>query len=273
MIAGDWGQDMIVSVSRRTDVPAYFSPWFFSRLKEGFVETANPYNPHRLRRVSLLREDVDGFVFWTKNPMPMLDNLGLLDGYGYYFLFTLNPYDSGIEGGLPPKRDLVGAFKTLSGMLGAARVVWRYDPVLLGDSMDVDFHTASFAALAAELRGYTRKVIFSFIDDYKKNRKTLENLRIKAPDAEQKLVIAERFQAIARGAGLEIESCAEDIDLSRYGIPPSRCIDPLLLEAAAGKPVPYKKDRNQRPFCQCAASVDIGAYKSCLGGCIYCYAK
>jgi hypothetical protein len=254
-------------------VPAYFSPWFFNCLKEGFVETANPYNPRRFRRVSLLPEDVDGFVFWTKNPLPMMDSLGLLDGYGYYFLFTLNPYGDDIEGGLPAKRELIGAFKTLSGMLGAARVVWRYDPVLLGGPIDADFHAANFKALAAELAGYTRKVIFSFLDGYRKNAKTLENLQIRAPDAEQKPAIAETLSAIARGAGLEIASCAEDIDLSRYGISPSRCIDPALLEAAGGRPVPYKKDRNQRPFCHCADSVDIGAYKTCRGACVYCYAK
>jgi hypothetical protein len=264
---------MIVSVSRRTDVPAYLSPWFFSRLREGFVEVAGPYNPRRFRRVSLLPEDVDGFVFWTKNPLPMIDSLGLLDGYGYYFLFTLNPYGDDIECGLPPKRDLIGAFKTLSNILGAARVVWRYDPVLLNGSIDVAFHAAAFEALAAELAGHTRKVIFSFIDGYKKIEKPLENLQISAPDAEQKAVIAETFSTIARGAGLEIASCAEDMDLSRYGILPSRCIDPALLEASGGKPVPYKKDRNQRPFCLCAGSVDIGAYRSCRGGCVYCYAK
>jgi hypothetical protein len=262
---------MIVSVSRRTDVPACFSQWFFSRLKEGFVETPNPYNPRRVRRVSLLPEDVDGFVFWTKNPVPMMENLGLLDGYGYYFLFTLNPYGSGIEGGLPPKRELIGAFKALSGMLGASRVIWRYDPVLLGGTIDADFHARNFEALAGELCGYTRKVIFSFLDRYKKIEKTLGNLQIIAPDEEQKTTIAETFSAIARGAGLEIESCAEDME--RRGIRPSRCIDPALLEASGGRLVPYKKDKNQRPLCLCADSVDIGTYGTCRNGCVYCYAK
>jgi hypothetical protein len=270
---GKGGFQMIVSVSRRTDVPAYFSDWFFSRMEMGFVEVINPYNPRQIRHVSLLPDDVDGFVFWTKNPRPMLDRLRLLDGYRYYFLFTLNPYGNDIEVNLPPKQTVIDTFKELSGILGADRVVWRYDPVLLSDQANIDFHVCRFEKLAGELGGYTGKVIFSFIDRYKKNEEAFKNLRIQTPLNCQKLIIAEKFSAIARAAGLAIESCAEDIDLSPYGIAPASCIDAALLEYSGGKPVSRKKDANQRPFCRCHNSVDIGAYGSCRCGCVYCYAK
>lgn len=263
----------IISVSRRTDVPAYFSDWFFNCLAEGYVEVVNPFNRRQVSYVPLSPDNVVGFVFWSKNPGPMLDRLSLLDAYRYYFLFTLNPYGNDIETALPPKQTITDTFKMLSGAVGRERVIWRYDPVLLSDTIGVDFHIESFGKTAVQLSGYTGKVIFSYIDRYKKTEGALEALRIKTPRTEQKIAIAENFSRIARGCGLEIECCAEDIDLSPYNIAPARCIDPGLLTRQGEKPGPYKKDKGQREFCGCGASVDIGSYGSCRSGCVYCYAK
>jgi hypothetical protein len=262
----------IISVSRRTDVPAYFSDWFFHCLVEGYVEVVNPFNPRQVRYVPLSRGDVEGFVFWSKNPRPMLNRLSLLDGYNYYFLFTLNPYGSDIELNLPPKQTLIDTFEMLSGAAGRERVIWRYDPVLLSDTIDIEFHISSFEELARQLSAYTGKVIFSFIDYYKKIETAMETLRIRLLRAEEKMAIARNFSRIAESRGLTIECCAEDIDLSPYNIAPARCIDPALLGRLSGKAIAYRKDRYQREHCGCTGSVDIGSYRSCRTGCVYCYA-
>lgn len=264
---------MIVSASRRSDIPAYFADWFFDRLEKGFTEVVNPFNRRQVRTVSLRPEDADAFVFWTKNPAPMMDRLHLLKDYHYYFQFTLNPYGTDIEPHLPSEQSRVSTFKTLSDILGAHRVLWRYDPVFLSDTLNIDFHIKSFERAAKQLGGRTEKVIFSFMDGYKKIEKDLEARHIKTPDAEQKMIIAENFAGIARANGIGIETCAEDIDLSRLGIAHGSCIDVTLLERIGGKSFLYKKDKNQRPFCQCSSSVDIGAYGTCRCACVYCYAQ
>jgi hypothetical protein len=219
-----------------------------------------------------LPDDVEGFVFWSKNPGPMLDRLSLLDDYSYYFLFTLNPYDNGIEVNLPPKQTLVNTFHALSRAAGRDRVIWRYDPVLLSDTIDTGFHIKNFEETAEQLCAYTHKVIFSFVDRYKKNESTLDALRINAPQTEEKFVLAENFSRIAQGLGLALESCAEDIDLSPYNIARASCIDAALLGRLGGKQLAYSKDKWQREFCGCTSSVDIGAYRTCRTGCVYCYA-
>jgi hypothetical protein len=263
----------IISVSRRTDVPAYFSDWFFHYLSEGYVEVVNPFNSRQIRHISLLPDDVEGFVFWSKNPRPMLDRLRLLNNYCYYFLFTLNPYGNDIEINLPPKQTIINTFKTLSSSIGSDRLIWRYDPVLLSDTIGIDFHVKSFEETAKQLSGYSGKVIFSYIDCYKKTEKALEDLRIKTLQTEQKMIIAENFSRIAQVYGFAIESCAEDIDLSLYNIAHASCIDAALLGRLSGKEIAYIKDKWQRDFCDCAGSVDIGAYRSCRTDCVYCYAK
>jgi hypothetical protein len=263
----------IISVSRRTDVPAYFSDWFFNCLSEGYVEVVNPFNPRQIRHISLLPEDVEGFVFWSKNPGPMLDRLNLLDGYRYYFSLTLNPYGNDIEVNLPPKQTLIDTFKALSRVVGRERVIWRYDPVLLNDTINSDFHIKNFEETAKQLSAYTCKVIFSFVDCYKKTESALAALRIKAPQTEEKFILAENFSRISQNLNLTIESCAEDIDLSPYNIARASCIDAALLGQLGGKKIPYSKDKWQREFCGCTSSVDIGAYRSCRTGCVYCYAK
>jgi hypothetical protein len=264
---------MIVSASRRSDIPAYFADWFFDRMEKGFTEVVNPFNWRQVRNVSLRPEDVDAFVFWTKNPAPMLDKLSLLKNYHYYFQFTLNPYGTDIEPRLPTKQSRVDTFKTLSDMLGAHRVLWRYDPVFLSDTIDIDFHIKSFSEYAKKLSGHTEKVIFSFMDSYRKIEKDLGTRHIKTPDGEQKIILAENFAGIARANGIGIETCAEYIELSRFGIAHGVCVDGTLLERISGKSFIFKKDKNQRPFCRCSSSVDIGAYGTCRCACIYCYAR
>ena len=264
---------MIVSVSRRTDVPAFYSPWFFRRLEEGYALVRNPMNPRQVSRVSLLRQDVDAFVFWTKNPLPMLERLPALEPYPYCFQFTLTAYGRDVEPGIPSKGEvLVPAFRRLSRAIGPHRVIWRYDPIFLSDSYTPAYHLRFFEALAQRLSGYGETCVISFLDFYRSTRKRMAGLGLWEPQEDQLRELAAALAAIARRYGFRMTACAEALDLSGAGISPARCIDPALLERIAGRPIPAGKDRNQRPLCGCAASVDIGAYSSCPGGCRYCYA-
>ncbi len=264
---------MIVSASRRTDLPAYYSGWFFNRLREGYALVRNPMSFHKVSEVSLAPKDVDCFVFWTKNPADMLPRLGELAGYRYYFQFTLTPYGRDMEPGLPPKREVIDTFKRLSDAIGPERVIWRYDPILLSGKYVLDFHEESFGKIAQSLKGYTEKCIISFIDMYPKIEKSMTETGVRELSDGEKRYIAEKLPKAAFGCGLNIESCAELIELGDLGIGRASCIDPRLISRITGAPAAALKDRNQRPACGCAESVDIGAYGTCRSGCRYCYAN
>ena len=265
---------MIISASRRTDIPSYYSDWFFARLKEGYVCTRNPMNYHQISRISLSEDVVDGIVFWTKNPVSMLDKLFLLDGYPYYFQFTLNSYGKDMEAGIPSKNDvIVPAFQNLSRIIGPERIIWRYDPIVLTPVYTVEYHIHYFEKLAKQLSGYTNKCVISFFDMYRHLGQISRNMQFLPLGAEPIYELAGRFADIAHKYNLTLETCAEAIDLSQFGIRHGHCIDGELLERIIGHPLSLSKDRNQREECGCMASIDIGMYDSCANGCIYCYAN
>ena len=140
---------MIISASRRTDIPTYYSDWFFNRIKEGFVFVRNPMNAHQISRIDLRPDVVDGIVFWTKNPLPMLDRLDLLKEYTYYFQFTLTSYGEDVESNIPSKSNvIIPSFQRLSDKLGPERVIWRYDPIFLSQKYSIDYHIHYFEMLA-----------------------------------------------------------------------------------------------------------------------------
>jgi len=264
---------MIISASRRTDIPDFYSDWFFKRIEEGYVLVRNPFNFHQVSKVSLKRDTVDGIVFWTKNPEKMISRLYLIEDYAYYFLFTLNPYDKRIEKNLPEKSYIIEVFKKLSSKIGKDRIIWRYDPVILTHEFDIEYHVKSFRDIAAKLHSYTSKCIISFITLYPKVYKNLKKIGVYEIDKQQKIEIVSKFYEIARKYSIKLEICAEQIDLSSYGVMPARCVDKNLMEKLLGKKLNIGKDKNQRKFCGCDESVDIGAYDTCLHGCIYCYAN
>jgi DNA repair photolyase len=263
----------IISASRRTDIPAFYSDWFFERIQEGFVLVRNPMNLHQVSRISLKREVVDCIVFWTKNPENILPKLSLIKDYQYYFQFTLNPYDAVIETDVPRKTTVIDTFKRLSDMIGPERVIWRYDPIILNAAIDAGYHEKYFEALAKKLHEHTSKCIISFVDNYKKTDKVFRAHGIYEVDDEKKRTIAGKISEIAGKYNLKVETCAEDIDLIDMGIGHARCIDPVLIESLLGVRINSEKDRNQRKPCGCIASTDIGAYNTCTHGCLYCYAN
>lgn len=263
---------MIISASRRTDLPAYYSQWFFTRLREDYVLVRNPVHPRQVSRISLSQSAVDGFVFWTKNPGPMLPYLDGLLGYSYYFQITLTPYGPDVETRLSAnKKEILSALCQLSRQIGPDRVVWRYDPVFLTKSYSVDFHKKAFSQLARALKGRTFRCMISFLDWYAPMEKRMAPLLPQPVGPAEMTELAAAFGQAARENGMQIFTCAETADLSQYGIGHGCCIDQALLGQIGGRPLALKKDSHQRAACGCAQSVDIGAYDSCPAGCLYCY--
>jgi len=266
---------MIISASRRTDIPAFYGEWFFERLREGYVLVRNPFNPFLVSRVELNREKVDCIVFWTKNPQSIFPALNFLEKLDipYYFLFTVNSYRDTLEKNLPPEDSVIRNFVKLSERVGKTRVVWRYDPVIFTDKMDLTYHYRNFAALADKLKGYTKRCIISFLTLYSKCRRNLKGLSIEEPGPEKKSQLLYELRKKADKRNIQIQVCADEGDYSDYGIESGKCIDDQLIYEISGFKVGARKDPFQRKTCRCVESIDIGAYNTCIHHCIYCYAN
>ncbi|WP_124097998.1 DUF1848 domain-containing protein [Ruminococcus sp. Marseille-P6503] len=265
---------MIISASRRTDIPAFYSEWFFNRIKAGDVLVRNPMNTHQISRIKLTPDVVDCIVFWTKNPKPMLERLDELKDYNYYFQFTLNSYAKDIEPSVPSKdKELIQTFKSLSDKIGKERVIWRYDPIIVNEKYTAEYHFKYFEKLAEILDGKFGKCVISFVDYYKKNATNFKNNNISELSFESIRQIAKAFSEIAKRKNFTINTCAEEIDLSEFGIEHGKCIDDKLIEKLAGGWLSVSKDKNQRDECGCVESIDIGVYNTCLHECKYCYAN
>jgi hypothetical protein len=265
---------MIISASRRSDIPAFHGEWFMDCLRAGEVFVKNPVNKTQVSRVDLSPGAVDCFVFWTKNPAPFLRFLDELDdrGYPYYVQFTLTPYGRDLEPNLPEKQALLDTFCRLSERLGRERVLWRYDPVILSPRYDCSFHARQFEEFCRVLEGKTEKCVISFVDSYGFLKKDFEELGIRELTAAEITGIAGALGPAAEKYGLALASCCEKADLGGCNIARNRCIDAELINRVFGLRLLYKKDPGQRRHCLCSASRDIGAYHSCLYGCRYCYA-
>lgn len=261
---------MILSVSRRTDIPAFYSEWFINRLREGYVLVPNPYNTGHLSYIPLSPAHVDCIVFWTKDAAPMFDKLNRVEELGYkdyYFEFTLTPYDERIEQYLPLKSDLIRTFQRLSDRIGANRVDWRFDPILLNEQIGCSYLLTEFEKMCKQLASYTTKCIISFVDVYKHIR-----LAFKEISLEQQMRIAKEMTEIAAIYHLQLYACCEKHDFSLYGIRRAACIDREKIENIIGCKLLVRKDANQRTYCGCMESIDIGVYNTCQHACTYCYA-
>ncbi|MFP4078829.1 MAG: DUF1848 domain-containing protein, partial [Candidatus Izemoplasmataceae bacterium] len=225
---------MIVSVSRRTDIPALYGEWFLRRLEAGEVYQRNPFNRRQVHRIPLTKNAVDAFVFWTKNPRPFMRHLDALEGYPYYFHFTLTPYGKDVEPAFNDKARLLETFKALSTTIGRSRVIWRYDPILISEVYEEAWHEKGFRDLAKDLSGHTEKVIVSFVDAYKKVAPTLRALGAYDPSLEDKKRLVRRLKTIADENGMDLELCSEPFDMEDEGIQPSRCVDTGLIKAIGG---------------------------------------
>lgn len=266
---------MILSISRRTDIPAFYTEWLMNRLNEGYVYVKNPMNANQISKVKINPDVVDCIVFWTKNPRPLIDKLEEIDamGYKYYFQFTITPYDKTIERSLPDKSEILETFKSLSDKIGKNKVIWRYDPIILNDSLSIDYHIESFERMISKLSGYTDECVISFVDAYNKTKRNMGNDFIRAITIEEMYCIAEEISEIANKHKIKIRTCAEAIELKKYGIDHASCIDRMKIESIINCPLSEKlKKDDQRQNCNCIQCIDIGAYNTCKNSCLYCYA-
>ncbi len=262
---------MILNTGSRTDIPAFFSTWFYNRIREGFVLARNPYNPVQVTRYRLTPELVDCLVFCTKNPAPMLDQLHLLDAFHQYWQVTITPYGRDVEHNVPPVEVVIEAFWRLSRAKGLACVGWRYDPIFIYGPYSVSYHIQAFAKMAAALEGYTDHCVISFIDLYQKTCRNFPGIR--RVSQEERLAVGEAFAQIGRRHGMEIRTCCEGNELAVFGIDCSGCLTQKVMERAVGGTLCVPKTKAARTDCACLLGNDIGAYNTCSHGCLYCYAN
>jgi DNA repair photolyase len=307
---------VIISASRSTDIPAFYAKWFFNRLEKGYCVWYNPFNQQSMY---ISFKNCKAVVFWTKNPEPIIPYLPELDkrGIHYYFQVTLNDYmQEGFEPNVPPLSKRIETFKKLSQLIGKERVIWRFDPLIVTPQLTPRMLLTRIWYVGNELKGYTDKLVFSFVD-VKAYRKVQNNLiketsYFTKEDVEKaEMSNAQRMEIVdelvklrevwkQEGWNLQMATCAEDMELSQYGIEHNCCIDGELMKRIfaddeelvyylhTGKlperdifgeipPIPAKpknlKDKGQRKICGCMVSKDIGMYNTCRHFCVYCYAN
>lgn len=271
---------MILSVSRRTDIPAFYSEWFMNRIREGFVYVRNPFNYNQVSSVPLSSNNVDCIVFWTKDARPMMKYLDELDkrGYKYYFQYTITGYNTDIEPFADKKREIIENFIELSNKIGKEKVILRYDPILLSSKYNKEYHFKVFERLCQQLSNYTERVVFSYLDDYKKVSRNMKTLDIKEITSDDMVLIAKNLSNIASENGLILETCAEKISLEEFNIKHSSCIDGNLIERIIKSDLMFNSKNkfvldNNREACGCVKCIDIGEYDTCIHDCLYCYAN
>jgi hypothetical protein len=263
---------MIINTGMRTDIPAYFSEWFYNRIREGYVLTRNPYYPGQVTRYRLDPAVVDCLCFCTKNPAPMLPELAKLDAFRQFWFVTMTPYGKEIEPNVPDFDETAASFRELSQKVGIASVSWRYDPIFLTEKLDLDFHISQFAKMAERLSGAVDNCVISFIDLYAKTKRNFPEA--KSVTRQERETIGREFVKIGRKYGIQIRSCCEGTELEKYGVDVGGCMTQAVIERAVGMTLDVpKKVKSPRDACSCLMGHDIGMYNTCAHGCIYCYAN
>lgn len=262
---------MILNTGSRTDIPAYYSDWFYKRIKAGYVYVRNPYYPSQITKYLLNPNVIDIMVFCTKNPRPMLDRISLLSEFDTFWFVTITPYGKEIEPHVPPKEQVIRSFQQLSALVGSERMSWRYDPIFITDQYSIEYHTEQFAQMAKALSGYTSQCVVSFIDLYEKTKRNFRGIR--SVTAKEQEILISAFSPIAKEYGLQIHLCCENAGLVRENVDADGCLSKAVLEKALGCKLNVPKKKAARNECSCLLGADIGAYNTCGHGCLYCYAN
>lgn len=265
----------VISISRRTDIPAFYSPWLKRRLEQEWVEYLHPYS-RKVFRLPLGVGEISALVFWSKNFRPFLDILPFLKdrAYPFYCLYTITGLPSTLESKVPPLSVSVETFKKLSLETSPGRVQWRYDPIVFSPCLSFDYHVEKFQWIASRLSGYTRRCIVSFMNRYRKLERRFggAGVEIRDPSWEEKMGLLRSFVEIGSGYGMELSYCCDDA-MSAGGIKKARCVDPAALSMDCGVDVSRMAFSPSRKDCGCLKSFDIGFYDTCPHGCLYCYAN
>lgn len=293
---------IIISASRATDIPAFYSDWLVERIKAGYVKWKNPFNGIPLY---VTFKNARLIVFWSKNPKPIIKHLDFIQEHipNFYFQYTLNDYDNdSLELKVPKLQFRIDTFCELSNKIGKEKVIWRFDPLILTDKIGVEELLRKTENIGNQLKDYTDKMVFSFADIklYKKVQTNIEKSHIDYREFNDKTMneYAAGLQQLNKSWGFEIGTCAEKIQLENYGIVHNKCVDDdlmiklfphdkILIDFLGAKITPpdmfnpeYRiektkniKDKGQREFCGCIMSKDIGEYNTCPHLCEYCYAN
>ncbi|MDE6251813.1 MAG: DUF1848 domain-containing protein [Lachnospiraceae bacterium] len=263
---------MIINTGSRTDIPAFFSDWFYNRIKEGFVLTRNPYYPNQVLKYKINPDVVDCIVFCTKNPQPMLDRIEEISRFNQFWFVTITPYEKDIEPFVPDKNIVMDTFKQLSDIVGIKAISLRYDPIFITEKYNLEFHITEFEKMCRNLNGYTDNCVISFIDLYAKTKRNFPSVR--EVNINEREIIEKKFSEIGRKYGIIIRTCCEGAEAEKYGIDISGCMTKEIIERAVGATLKVPKSRKSaRSDCNCLLGNDIGMYNTCGHGCIYCYAN
>ena len=262
---------MILNTGLRTDIPGFFSEWFYNRIDEGFVYVRNPYAKNQIYSYRLDPELIDCIIFTTKNPRPMFRNLEKIDKFNQYWHITITPYGKEIEPNVPPVDEVIDSFKFLSERLGKEKVTLRYDPIFISEKYSIEKHIESFDYILDSLSDYTTEAIISFIDLYEKTKRNFPNAKEVTQD--ERLRIGEEFAKIGEKYNIKVKTCAEGTELERFGIDSSGCMTKEVIEKAINKNLDIPKQKARNGECYCLLNNDIGEYNSCNHGCLYCYAN
>lgn len=262
---------MIINTGLRTDIPGFFSKWFYKRIEEEYVCVRNPYNRKQVFSYRLNPELVDCLMFCTKNPKPMISNMDMISQFNQYWHITITPYGKDIEPNVPDTDKAIKSFKRLSGELGKDSVTVRYDPIFINEKYNIEYHIRSFEKIADSLSDYTTEIIISFIDLYEKTRRNFPEAN--EVNKEERLIIGEEFAKISQENNLTLKTCAEGNDLDRFGIDSSGCMSKEVIERAIKNKLNIKVKKARNGDCNCLLNNDIGQYNTCNHGCLYCYAN
>ena len=262
---------MILNTGLRTDIPGFFSEWFYNRIDDGFVYVRNPYAKNQIYSYRLDPELIDCIIFCTKNPKPMFENLEKIDKFNQYWHITITPYEKEIEPNVPPINDVLESFKYLSKKLGKENVTLRYDPIFINEKYTLEKHIESFEYIINSLSGYTTEAIISFIDLYEKTKRNFPKAREVTKD--ERLKIGKEFARIGNENNIRIKTCVEGTELDKFGIDSSGCMTKEVIERAINKNLNIPKQKARNGECYCLLNNDIGEYNTCAHGCLYCYAN
>lgn len=262
-------ENMVLNVSGRTDIVAFYSDWFVERYKEGYIDVRNPFYPKLISRIYF--KNVDLILFCTKNPIPILDKLKYIDK-PILFHVTLTPYKKDIEPNVLPKGIIIETIKKLSKVIGIDNLTIRYDPIFISEKYNLDYHIKAFDKLCSLLNGYVNKIIVSFIDDYKNVRKNEKILNFREFTEKDYEIIGKNFSRIAKENSMTVQTCFENRNLVEYGFIKGECLSHELAYKLTGKKYKTWKAR-KGANCNCVEMVDIGVYNSCKHFCKYCYAN
>lgn len=276
---------IVISVSRRTDIPAYYADWFRKRLEIGNTFYPNPMNPNQIVEQKLTPESVKAFVFWTRNPKPLFRHLDYIDKKYYkkhYMHFTINGLPEALELRNPKIQFAVDSVKYLSDRYKSNQYAqWRYDPIVISSISEYEYHLEKFSEIANLLSGYVDRCYFSFVDLYSKTKRNFnkisdsKKITFRTPPIEERIRLINDFIGIAEPLSIKLYACAED-DIYNLitNVEKAHCVDGDIIDRICLDDSQSNYSiKPSRIGCGCIDSKDIGYYDSCPHGCIYCYAN